>query len=97
MEADLAPMTRPLGSSEFADGSNDGGELSVVRADAGVEFGELGRNDLVVDDQQAEANKGPDDMDAHFGGGVAVENIGGLDGSVFGEGVGKETRIAVLL
>ena len=40
-------------------------------------------------DQLAQPNEGPHDLDAHFRGGFAAEDVGRLNGAVLGEGAGQ--------
>lgn len=97
METDFAPVGGRVGSGELANGGNNGGELFVVRADAGIEFGELGGDGLVVYDELAEADEGADYVNAHVGGGLTIEDVGRLDGTMFCEGIGEKTWIPVFL
>lgn len=96
METDLAPMTRTGRRGKFSDRRDHGRKLFVVRAHLGVEFGQLGRDGLVVDDHQAEPDKGPDDVDAHFCGRFAVKDVGRLNGAMLGEGAGKVLDVLTL-
>lgn len=42
----------------------------------------------------AELDEGADDVDAHGNGTGAIEDVGGHEGTVFGEGVGQVPDIA---
>ena len=59
---------------------------------AGIEFAKFGGQGLVIDEQLAETDEGADDDQAHLHGAGAVQDIGGLQGSVFGEGVREDRR-----
>ena len=90
-------MTLGRSSGQETDGSDEGGDLLVMAADATLQFEELGCEDPLASEQLSQADKGADDMHAHVDSGVAIEHVGRLNGAVLGEGVGKKARIAVFL
>ena len=64
---------------------------------ARIQFVEFGGKNPVVDDQLAEVDERAHHLHTHGRGGIAVEDVGGLDGAVLRESVGAKTRITVLL
>ena len=82
---------------QFADRGDDGFDLPVVRADFSLQFVNLGRERLVLEEGLAKLDERPDHMDAHLVGGGAIENVGRLNGTVFGEGKRKVFDVLALL
>jgi hypothetical protein len=50
-----------------------------------------------VSERRAHLNEGPHNEDAHLARSSTVEDIGGHDGPVLSEGIGKVARVPVLL
>ena len=74
---------------EVADGVDEGEDLVVVVLEFVLEFGEFVCELLVGGEEFAEFDEGADDEEAGVDGLRAVEDGGGHDGAVFGEGVGE--------
>src|SRR5205814_6043066 len=94
-EADAAAL-RPR-VHELADRGQDGGDGLIVVLVLALELIELAREPAVGGEEFAQLHEGAHDIDAHLDGPGAVEDGGGHDGAVLGEGEGRQSRIAVLL
>lgn len=66
---------------------NDGGELLVVIADAGVEFGELFGEGLVVDEKLAHSNECANYEHTHTDRLLTAQDIGGHHSARLREGI----------
>ena len=86
---------------ELADRREHGGDGLIVRGelllDACFECIVAPGQFLVGADPLAQLHECPHDVEAHLDGAGAVEDGGGHDGAVLGEGERRKTRVAVLL
>jgi len=60
-----------------------------------LEFSELRQDLLIAGQSLAHVDESSDHEDAHFDGALGIQDGGGHDGAVFGEGVGKMAAPAV--
>jgi hypothetical protein len=86
MKPDLPVVFGVGGSRELADGFDDPGELFVMNANAGIKFGQLFGESLLVEHKAAERSEGADHDQAHLDCAGAVEDSGSHEGAVIGEG-----------
>src|SRR5665213_4448314 len=82
---------------ELADRGEYGSDGLVVVLILVLDLIELAGERGVGGEQFAQPHEGAQDVEAHFDGAGTVEDGGGHDGAVFGEAVGRESRIAVPL
>jgi len=85
------PALRRRRMHELSDGREDGGDRLIVRGELfiepSLELCESACQFLVRAEQLAQLHEGAHDVDAHLDGTWAVENRGGHDRPVLGEGV----------
>ena len=78
------------GAGQVAERDDDVADVLIVAGEAFFEFFQLVGQFAVGGEQLAEADKGADHEDAHLHGPGRVEDIGGHDRAVLGEGVGQD-------
>ena len=83
----VKPLPRRLGRRRVHQ-LTDGGDRLVMDLELAFEFVELPSQGGVRGEQLAQLHEGAHDLDAHGGGAQGIEDVGGLDRPVFGEGVG---------
>ena len=82
---------------ELADGREDGGDGFVVVLVLALQLIELAGQGGVGDQELAQADERADHKDAHLDGSGTVEDGGGHDGAVLGEGEWRKSGVTVLL
>jgi hypothetical protein len=95
VESDLGLRGFRRGSEERLEFLPDDAEGIVVPEEIGIHLSELFQNVGLRQEKFALFDECPDDIHAHFDGLGTVEDIGRHEGTVFGEGLGKQTRIAM--
>jgi hypothetical protein len=93
MEADFPVVGRTRRSRELPDGVDDRGQVFVVCANACIQFGEFFVKHFVVGEKLPQLNESPDDVHAHVGRGIRIEDVGRLDRAVLGKGVREEAWV----
>ena len=71
--------------------------MGIVTRDFSFQLGQLGRHLFVRGDHLTQSHEGPHYKDAHLDGTGAVEHVCRHDRPVLGEGIGRETGVAVPL
>ncbi len=71
--------------------------MGIVTRDFSFQLGQLGRHLFVRGDHLTQSHEGPHYKDAHLDSTGAVEHVCRHDRPVLGEGIGRETGVAVPL
>jgi len=71
--------------------------VGIVTRDFSFQLGQLGRHPFVRGDHLTQSHEGPHYKDAHLDGTGAVEHVCRHNRPVLGEGIGRETGVAVPL
>lgn len=85
IESNFPPMVRLLYDGQLTDGFDQRGQLLIVRTDPCIQFCKFCRQRPVVYEELSQSNKRTDNVDAHFVGSLAVEDVCSLDGTMLGE------------
>jgi len=72
---------------EFSDGREDGGDRLVVVLELDLEFLELASQSGVRGEEFSQLHEGAHDVDSHGDGTRGIEDVGGLDRTMFCESV----------
>src|SRR2546422_5776774 len=79
---------------ELADGDDERADGLIVARDFAFHLGKLFGELLVTGDPLTKVYKSPHDKDADLDGPRRIEDAGGHNGAVLGEGIGPETTAA---
>jgi len=103
VESNLAPLRFRLGWGiedvhDALENLHDGRFVEVETAfEFLLQLRQLARHRSAVGEHRPHLYEGPHGKDAHLHGLRTVQDVGGHDGPVLGEGVGQDARIAVFL
>lgn len=89
MKADFGLWRRWRRLKEWPEFLVDVAERAIVQEEGFIDFGQAFEDGGVGGEVLAHFDEGTNDVHAHRDGAGAVEDVGGHEGAVFGEGVGQ--------